>query len=395
MKICKMCGQEFDPKSNAQKYCKDCRKPTDILNSKINICKRCGQEFKGRNSAQKYCSECAKLGKSLLSGKVFDYTKPQVCAYCGKEFYHNRKKKYCPDNDCMSHAITERAKQRRIENKTEKTCPFCGKIFIPVGTQQYCSPDCAREASNKKQREKRSITGKEIIKSITYICKNCGKEYHPKSKYYDSYCGRPCAFAAQKENSKGSIRNLLKNIKPICKCDVCGKHFIGKNINSKLCSDDCTKEKARIAAYKRSKHEVECGWCGKLFVPEYKTNTYSYCCDEHKELAKKQQKREHRKNSPSAKLHKGGVSKAKRLRVFERDSYVCKLCGDPLKMDEIDRLGNGKVHPLAPTVDHIIPVSIAKKMKWHNSKINHESNLQAAHFMCNLMKSNNIRNSFL
>lgn len=56
---------------------------------------------------------------------------------------------------------------------------------------------------------------------------------------------------------------------------------------------------------------------------------------------------------------------------------VCAICGRPVDMSL-------KIpDPMAPTVDHIIPVSKGG----HPSDIN---NMQLAHYACNLMKSNRV-----
>lgn len=62
------------------------------------------------------------------------------------------------------------------------------------------------------------------------------------------------------------------------------------------------------------------------------------------------------------------------IEIFERDDYVCGLCGkriDPLKK-----------YPdlMSASIDHIIPVSLGGNHTYDN--------LQAAHFLCNTRKSN-------
>jgi 5-methylcytosine-specific restriction endonuclease McrA len=49
------------------------------------------------------------------------------------------------------------------------------------------------------------------------------------------------------------------------------------------------------------------------------------------------------------------------------------LCGEPLAMAE------QVPHPLAPTIDHVIPLA---RGGWHAP-----DNVQAAHFLCNSRKS--------
>ena len=62
--------------------------------------------------------------------------------------------------------------------------------------------------------------------------------------------------------------------------------------------------------------------------------------------------------------------------VFERDRYECRLCDEPLVMDAY------WLDPLAPTVDHIVPLSKGGHHTYEN--------VQAAHRRCNTVKGDRI-----
>lgn len=62
-----------------------------------------------------------------------------------------------------------------------------------------------------------------------------------------------------------------------------------------------------------------------------------------------------------------------RAEIFARDLWRCLLCGDPLAMAAV------VPHPLAPTIDHVIPLA---RGGWHAP-----DNVQAAHFLCNSRKA--------
>lgn len=67
-------------------------------------------------------------------------------------------------------------------------------------------------------------------------------------------------------------------------------------------------------------------------------------------------------------------SRVRREEVFERDDFMCWICGvrcDPLALVPQDN---------APTVDHLIPVSLGGD--------NHPDNLGTAHFICNSRRGN-------
>lgn len=75
-----------------------------------------------------------------------------------------------------------------------------------------------------------------------------------------------------------------------------------------------------------------------------------------------------------ARLAGAQVEVVKRLTVFERDSYVCQICGKPTEGQ----------HPelLSPALDHIIPISKGGEHSY--------ANVQTAHFSCNSKKSNKL-----
>jgi pentose-5-phosphate-3-epimerase len=66
-----------------------------------------------------------------------------------------------------------------------------------------------------------------------------------------------------------------------------------------------------------------------------------------------------------------------------------------MRMDKQDTLGTKTPHLMAPTIDHVVPISIAKQMGWTSIMIHKESNLQSAHLICNIRKSNNAMNEQL
>lgn len=217
------------------------------------------------------------------------------------------------------------------------------------------------------------------------ICKGCGIEFIPKANDRTTYHSRECAFKDKTINAKGKKPYHKRPFK-IKTCVICGAEFKTQQTKSKYCSDECRRLASVKGSYDRKTAiPRDCKWCGSSFIPEYKANTYAYCCEEHKKLALKK----------AEKIHKGPISKAKRKRIYLRDGCTCKLCGKKMRMDKAETVGLGKPHPLAPTVDHIIPKSIAIKLGWTKQEINAESNLQAAHFYCNVKKGNRCVNEQL
>jgi hypothetical protein len=260
-------------------------------------------------------------------------------------------------------------------------CDNCGNEFTAkISKQRFCSSLC------KKRFYGKNATIKEI-----YLCKHCGKQFTPKAKDRTTYCSRECAFTNKK--AKPEVRQKIV-------CAICGKEFKSR-LNAKYCSNDCRIKhdakisKERYLKYKKSdQYQVDLAKRRETYKPD---NIYKKIC---KQCGKKYETSYGRSVGCSLecsskyqkKLHRGNVSKAKKQRVLERDNYTCRLCGKKLRMDKMNTLGTTKPHLLAPTVDHIIPGSVAKEMGWSKVKINNETNLQAAHFICNVIKSNKLIN---
>lgn len=61
-----------------------------------------------------------------------------------------------------------------------------------------------------------------------------------------------------------------------------------------------------------------------------------------------------------------------RAKVYERDGWTCGICGDRVERDA------KAPHPLAPSLDHVVPISRGGDHVY--------GNVQCAHFMCNSRK---------
>jgi hypothetical protein len=252
-------------------------------------------------------------------------------------------------------------------------CLYCGKEFEPKIQRKdvrFCSSSCGGRYRKRNHR----------IKDI-YICKYCHKEFSPKGHDRITYCSRECAFADKKASP-------IITIDP--ECVICGIMFKGKS-NAKCCSDTCREvyKKRKRLEYKQSdayqldldrqrneyiKRPLKifvCKTCNAEF--KSKASHAVYCSD---------------RCNPLVAIHKGKVSKGVKEKIWKRDNYICKLCNKPMDMDKASTLNTANPHSMAPTIDHIVPVSTAKELGWSNKMIHAESNLQAAHFICNTSRGN-------
>lgn len=75
-----------------------------------------------------------------------------------------------------------------------------------------------------------------------------------------------------------------------------------------------------------------------------------------------------------ARIAKVAVDSFRHNEVFERDSWVCQLCGGPVDRSKIFP------HPDSPSLDHVVPISRGGE---HS-----RANAQCAHLSCNIKKGN-------
>jgi 5-methylcytosine-specific restriction endonuclease McrA len=179
-------------------------------------------------------------------------------------------------------------------------------------------------------------------------------------------------------------------------CQGCGAGFVdrSRNLNVQLCRCCKDEEKKRIsyenARIKNLKESITedrsraCKSCGVLFSPLYGfgRELRSTCSDECHDLFVLGSKREQRSRGKhvarvlqirSQRLH-GESARFKRVEIYERDRWVCKLCGKKVNKELPTS------HPMGATLDHIVPVS--------QGGLHIKENVQLAHRMCNSRKGN-------
>jgi 5-methylcytosine-specific restriction endonuclease McrA len=118
---------------------------------------------------------------------------------------------------------------------------------------------------------------------------------------------------------------------------------------------------ARIAA-QAAPTRMTCMDCGQPFETPYPTQRY--CSNTCQNRATRTRRR--------ARKREAFVEEVWRSKVFERDGWICGICGDPVNRD-------AKVPELdAPVMDHIVPLAQGGEHSY--------SNTQCAHFYCNSVK---------
>lgn len=112
-----------------------------------------------------------------------------------------------------------------------------------------------------------------------------------------------------------------------------------------------------------------CLWCGEWFTHDTRiTGVVSrYCSD-------KCAKRFH-KASRQRRHGRFGIPRRRRLDIYERDNWMCQLCGDPVDQ-ALHHLDN-----MAASLDHI------ECQSWALVPNHSDANLRLAHRLCNSLRS--------
>lgn len=227
--------------------------------------------------------------------------------------------------------------------------------------------------------------------------------YNPKSRKC-VVCGSPNPIAHKRcpacyvywkqsgrDRSKALIERteLKKHGKK--RCGRCGEvkslsgfhHTITDSKGYQSECKDCQKEYGvqwRKENYVPSKpQQIVCDFCGKVFTASVAAPWSRFCSKycSHRFWVENniERRREHKENRRARKMS-AFVAPVDRQEIFERDNWICGICGEPIDSQlEFP-------HPMSVTLDHIVPLA---KNGTHEPE-----NVQAAHFKCNCSKGSKV-----
>lgn len=240
-----------------------------------------------------------------------------------------------------------------------------------------CRCDSCRILHNTKMRDfyRKRKADKGFYHAAEHICEQCGASFQAGKSA--RFCSKSCARFNQAEREWGPARGrnvqrrrrsgLAKAAKAAkgtagkkCwttgQCRNCAEWFSTRLPRAIACSATCSAslEKERIATARRIQRAST----------EYKLRPEV-----------REAKARHR-TTRRARKQGAFVAPVYRLKIYERDAFICHLCGEPA-----DRNAIGDAQDAVPTIDHIIPLDT------HNGS--HEpANVHTAHFLCNSKKCN-------
>lgn len=247
-----------------------------------------------------------------------------------------------------------------------KICATCHKDFKPRrDSNKYCSKKCMGVEYSKSARRRDEC-----------ICRNCHTKFIPKAPDRTTFCSKECSSAKQKHNAlftqyiRTQKRIYLKG------CEVCGKSFAKLNVLKKYCSKLCRQRSKDIGVHGRNQKERACRCCGNIFTPVYGCKNKMVCSELCRISQAKQAKRVH-KAIRRARIKGVNSEPIDPYKIFARDGWRCQICK---KKTPLTR--RGSVHPRAPELDHIIPLSRGGS----HTKVNVQCTCRA----CNLLKSDKV-----
>ncbi len=245
-------------------------------------------------------------------------------------------------------------------------------------------PETARDYA-KRQAVERRTSGLARPRGIRGIglCGECGSSFEVTDER-STYCSKPCLYAGSAKVRRARAAEAAKMawVGTSCRvwvntCTECQSPFVARR-KSTRCPGRCTRDPSLSRArakyretYQRDLTPRVCDQCGISFI-HGRQGPARFCsqkCVQSTETYKDGRRRH--AHLRRVRLASGGVSRDRvyRQRIYERDGWRCQLCQRPVRRDV------APMHDMAPTLDHIIPVSAGG--------LHEPLNVQTAHFLCN------------
>lgn len=299
-------------------------------------------------------------------------TKPNVpCAACGKLMWPGPGLLPVGQATCKPCRRARRPPERRV-------CPACSTEFTARASkvQNCCSRPCARLVRFGRKDRLRS-------------CAICGVSFAPSpgGRTADQKtCGRACGAVLQASRPRASRPSVIAIPAPnvvlasLVVCALCRRLSVGRD-GRKYCSARCQerarKERARTAW---DRADRTCPHCSQDFAPTFAGQ--AYCTSECQKRARRSRERVAGTRSSDIHRHRArkygrAYERIKPHEIFERDGWICQLCSKRVPKTRV------APHPLSPTLDHIIPMSLP-------GGDHVRANVQLAHFICNSRKGDRV-----
>ena len=232
-----------------------------------------------------------------------------------------------------------------------------------------CVEGCDRPgyARNVCKRHYRAITGENVRRRGEETVCPCGASFTRSRGSKRTRCDLCKIVDTLNRRCRIDLERILQRLERVPReyvaiCVTCGESFTSKGTTARYCSDGCRPVKVKT-----------CRDC-KAVIPKNQQRCEP-CRDEATRVVRRRQrKKAHKDKNARQRARKYGVpyEPIRSADVYTRDAWRCQLCG---------KLVNVKAHYLdddAPTIDHVIPMSLGGGHLWDN--------VQCAHRRCNSVK---------
>jgi hypothetical protein len=338
-----------------------------------------------------------------------------ACLKCGSEWVTLKGKDMASCPECCKQQRCKARKQGRLPSEQEKTCERCGCKFTAIGANAVaksrhcatCSPLARREynqarndkikAGDWKAKPQRNRKGRK--------CLRCGS---PLNHNQNKYCGSGCYNAAKKEGAQAWDRTAqLESVwhrggrwacapsrKPVQEMRTNMQAFLRKvqrlyraaakkNEWCRHCGKACRPERKGFCSPKCFavyREMLPCSRCESLTPSMWKRRQLCPACSEiaNREQARRYKRLYGRNHRSRARHHGVRYQSVPVKQIYERDNYTCQICLKKCLPRAMLSKQTGKIHPMSPTIDHIVPMC--------RGGDHVEANLQTACFRCNSMK---------
>jgi len=230
----------------------------------------------------------------------------------------------------------------------KRTCPECRGEVSGNPRRIYCSDSCKKRAEVHRYRDRNVRT--------CVVCKGSFTSFSLKA----IYCSTECEGEAKRWRYTTNVASHLS----WHQCSTCGAWRTRRGAPCPNASDHPPPTPWTPAP------AFDCRTCGQHITPmaQDMDQRRTYCSVACRDRAHRRRERERRRS-----VERGAyVSPVVPTEVFNRDGWRCMICRKPLKR------GAAVPHPLAPTIDHIVPLA--------DGGTHEPANVQAAHFLCNSTK---------
>jgi len=304
--------------------------------------------------------------------------------------------------ECKLHGIYENIVSNIVQAKTTAGCEKCRielnkeiqrKKSYKDKTHKKCNNCGIIKEINQFHKYYRKKINSERIQSVCIDCankrsRNFGKKYRQTEAYLEAQ-----NRYKQTDKYKLYVKNRLikeRKIKYIdiflYKCKCCESNFYNKDNDLKYCLClKCNTNENQIKFYDKYTHTLKdciCSDCGKSFEGK-KDNTRCNNCRNKakKEFRRRYGRRYGRTHKDRAKYFGCYYEKVDKIKVFERDKYICKECG--IKCNPNQHYNKRDY----PTLGHIVPLSLKGSHTY--------ANVQCECRNCKELKNNKIINQQL